>query len=572
MIDFRIKLVSRLIPILALFIVFRLFYWQIIRGEELAIQASKQYQDTVRLFSQRGQIVDAQGNILAGTRNLYELFVYKPSLSNPNTSELVDKLGPILTPEVDIATSTARLFEDRVKETKLQLLDRFNLKSNWISLKHYLTPSQKEQVEALGEPGLGFNDEFVRFYPEASLSAQLLGFVGKDQIGKEKGYFGLEGYFDRELQGREGVVRMEKDAVGRPILIGRYEHLENLEGRSIGTTIDRRMQYIAESLLNDGLERYEATSGGVIIMESKTGKVRAMASLPSYDPANFSKFDQHFYANTNVANLFEPGSTFKVLVMAAGFNESVVSPDTQCDICSGPVVIGKYSIKTWNEEYHPGSTMTDVIRNSDNTGMVFVGRKLGPEKLLEYLDQFGFGKKTNLGIEEEVGGQLKQLKNIGDIDLATMTFGQGIAVTPIQLVSAVNTIANGGVYTPPILADRLIDGEKEIPLPPPPTRTVLTPRSVKDITNIMVTAVRQGEAKWAVPKNINIAGKTGTAQIPIEGHYDKEKTIASFVGFFPAENPRYTMLVTLKEPKTSPWGSETAAPLWFSIAKQLILF
>ena len=247
--------------------------------------------------------------------------------------------------------------------------------------------------------------------------------------------------------------------------------------------------------------------------------------------------------------------------MSAALNEKVVASDTKCDICAGPLVIGKYSIKTWDEKYYPNTTMTDTIIHSDNTGMVFAARKLGKEKFVEYLQKFGLGKKTDIQLQEEVSGSIKDAKNYGDIDLATNSFGQGIAVTPIQMIAAVNTIANGGFYIKPTIIEDQIGTSKQ----------VLSNESIIQIKDIMVQAVDKGEAKWAKPQGIAIAGKTGTAQIPIEGHYDAEKTIASFIGFFPADNPQYTMLVTLKEPKTSPWGSETAAPLWFAIAKQLML-
>ncbi|HEX9007792.1 MAG TPA: penicillin-binding protein 2, partial [Patescibacteria group bacterium] len=417
--------------------------------------------------------------------------------------------------------------------------------------------------ESLKITGLGFDDEFVRYYPDASMSAQTLGFVGQDTAGQEQGYFGLEGFFDRQLKGRSGKVRTEQDAKGDPILVGDYQFLKSIEGKSIKTTIDRRIQYLTENLLKEGITKYQAIAGNVIILESKTGKVKAMASFPNYDPGKFSEFPNTVYKNPNVADLFEPGSIFKVLVMGAGLNEKVVTPDTVCDICAKPVVIGKYAIKTWDGVYHPDSTMTDVIIHSDNTGMVFVGQRLGKQKFADYLNLFGFGKKTGIELQDEVSGDVRKADQFGDIDLATESFGQGIAVTPIQMVAAVNAIANKGTYIAPSIIEG--DGSNSN------SRQVLSPEAAKEMTFIMVQAVDNGEAKWAKPKNMSIAGKTGTAQIPIEGHYDATKTIASFVGFFPPDNPEYTMLVTLKEPQTSQWGSETAAPLWFNIAKQLLL-
>lgn len=547
----RLKIISVVIPIIFLIILGRLFYWQVIRGPELQTKADRQHQTVTLLKAKRGDILDSSGNVLAGTKNLYHLFVYKPQLKISNNDLIESLLGSI---QKDPEATT----DGDIRE---YLKGRLSLSSNWVSLKHYLSPEEKVSIEEKKIAGLGFEDEFVRYYPESSMSANVLGFVGQDAAGQEQGYFGLEGYFDRVLKGRGGKIRTEKDAQGNPILIGNYQFLHTVEGKPLTTTIDKKMQYLTERTLREGLEKYQASAGNVTIIETKTGKVRVMASYPNYDPGNFSDFANTSYKNQIVADLFEPGSVFKVLVMAAGLNEKLITPETQCDICGGPVQIGKYAIKTWDETYRANQSMTNVIVHSDNTGMVFVARKLGTEKFVDYLKKYGLGKKTGIQLQEEVTGVVADPKSYGDIELATNSFGQGIAVTPLQMVTAVNTIANKGQYISPTL----IEGEDTESWP------VLGSQAVNDMTQIMIQAVDYGESKWAKPKGLSVAGKTGTAQIPIEGHYDPKKTIASFVGFFPAEDPQYTMLVTLREPQSSQWGSETAAPLWFSIAKQLLL-
>lgn len=570
---YRLRLLSLFIPIVAFLIIVRLFYWQIIRGPGLREQANRQHQDVVVLASERGNIYDRRGDLLAGTQNLYHLYVYKPKLTK-DKFELVNLLSPLIAPEPPPASPGAKILtkDDMVKQTRDFLGNRISLDSNWVSLKHYLTPKQKQSVEALNVQGLGFEDEFTRFYPEASLSAQVLGFVGSDLAGQPQGYFGLEGFFDRQLRGREGKVLTEKDARGTPILIGRYNLGKNISGRSLVTTINKQTQYLVESLLKDGLAKYQAKAGNAIVMESKTGKILAMAAFPNYDPGHFQDFDNTSYRNPNVANLFEPGSIFKVLVMAAAINENSITPDTICDnTCNGQITIGQYTIKTWNEKYYPGTNMADVIVHSDNTGMVFVGRKLGKEKFAHYLQEYGIGRLTGIQLQDEAAGKEITENDLKDIDLATNSFGQGIAVTPIQMITAVNVLANGGNYLKPTIIEKEISGEKDIPYIADPPVKVLEPDSVTKMRDIMIAAVERGEAKFAKPKGIEIAGKTGTAQVPIQGHYDPTKTIASFVGYFPAHDPKFTMLVSLTEPQTSQWGSETAAPLWFSIASQLML-
>ncbi|MEK7524947.1 MAG: penicillin-binding protein 2 [Patescibacteria group bacterium] len=570
--QFRLRVVFFLIPFFALLIVMRLFYWQIIRGPGLAERADRQHQEVVVLAGERGDILDSSGELLAGTQNLYHLFVYQPQLEKDKAA-VIDLLAPVLAPDPPEASPGAKVVTeaDMLAQTRSLLLDRLNLTSNWVSLKHYLTPDQKKTIEALNLKGLGFEDEFTRFYPEASLAAQVLGFVGSDLAGEPQGYFGLEGYFDRQMHGREGKIRSEKDAFGNPILIGRYNLLSSITGRSIVTTIHKQTQFLVESLLRDGLTRYQAKAGNVIIMESATGKILAMAAYPNYDPGHFADFDKSTYKNPSVANLFEPGSIFKVLVMAAALNEKVVTPATTCDICTGPIRIGQYTIKTWNEKYYPDSSLTDVIVHSDNIGMVFTARLLGKEKFARYLADFGLGQLTGIELQEEASGPKRLPTDLKDIDLATNSFGQGIAVTPIQMLTAVNAIANKGVLIRPTIVEKIISGDKEVSLPQTKKTKVIEPETATQIRDMMIAAVNRGEAKWARSKNIEIAGKTGTAQIPISGHYDPTKTIASFVGFFPARRPQYTMLVSLTEPQTSPWGSETAAPLWFAIANQLLL-
>ncbi|MCX6724743.1 MAG: penicillin-binding protein 2, partial [Candidatus Shapirobacteria bacterium] len=290
------------------------------------------------------------------------------------------------------------------------------------------------------------------------------------------------------------------------------------------------------------------------------------------DPGKFFAYDKSLYSNPAVALSYEPGSTFKVLVMSAALNEEVVKPETRCDKCDGPRVISDYTIKTWNEKYFPDSTMTEVIQHSDNIGMVFVGEKLGVEKMYSYLQKFGLGQSTGIDLEDEASPKLRPKNEWKLIDLATASFGQGVALTPIQMVRAVAAVANGGKLMKPYLVKQVLSEGEKTEIQPKIEGEVLRPVTASVMTEMMVNAVDNGESKWAKPKGYRIAGKTGTAQIPVAGHYDQEKTIASFVGFAPADNPQFVMLVLLREPTSSPWGAETAAPLWFDIAKEIFTY
>ncbi|KKQ78481.1 MAG: Peptidoglycan glycosyltransferase [Candidatus Daviesbacteria bacterium GW2011_GWF2_38_6] len=307
-------------------------------------------------------------------------------------------------------------------------------------------------------------------------------------------------------------------------------------------------------------------------MDPKTGAILALASFPSYDPIKYFSFSSDYYKNPIVADTYEPGSTFKVLVMAAALNEELVEPDTTCDICNGPVQLGGFAIRTWNNKYYPDTTMKDVIIHSDNTGMVFTGMKLGLDKFHEYLENYGFGEPSDIDLQDESSPDLRPKDEWREIDLATASFGQGIAITPIQMVRAVASIANGGYLMEPHVVREIKDEKNTFEIKPKMIRQVIKENTAKIMTEMMVKAVDEGEAKWAKPKGFKIAGKTGTAQIPVAGHYDPNKTIASFVGFAPADDPKFVMLVLYNQPSSSIFGSETAAPTFFEIAKELFVY
>jgi len=540
----------------------RLFYWQVISGTKLTKEAENQHWASYEIPAKRGKILASDGFPLVSNEQAYLVFASPLDIKIPPKTA-AKLLAPFIVPDGLIDTDFQKKTEDMI----LERLSRADL--NWIPLKHKVPDDIKDKIEALKLDGIGFEDEARRSYPEGSSSSQLLGFVGADYYGQDMGYFGLEGYYNLELKGRSGILRREKDASGRPILVGLSEGEAPKDGRDLVTTIDRSVQYIIDKKLKKGVWQYGAVSGLVVVLNPKTGAVLGIASQPSYDSANYMYYDKSSYPNPAIAMSYEPGSTFKVLIMAAAINEHLVNADTVCDQCSGPRTISDYTIKTWNDKYYPQSTMTQVIQHSDNVGMVFVSDKLGKEMLVSYIQKFGFGKPTGVDLQEESSPLLRADNDWKQIDLATASFGQGIAVTPLQMVRAVSTIANGGKLMKPYVVKKVLGPEGTTEILPKAQTNVISPATAAVITEIMVNAVDMGESKWAKPKGYRIAGKTGTAQIPVAGHYDNEKTIASFVGFAPADDPQFAMLVILREPATSQWGSETAAPLWFDISKDL---
>ena len=564
----RIKLVSLGFLIGFLLVVGRLFFWQILKGAELSEQARRQYQFGQTLSAPRGRILAQDGSPLSDRSEAWLVYAALDELEE-STNSIAEKLAPMFLEgeyESKDERYTALLSEiDRINS----LLVRDDVV--WIPLKQRITSDDKSAIEAMDIGGIGFEYNEDRSYPESSSAAHLLGFVGKNDEGLEQGYFGLEGYYDIMLSGKPGYLSRESDARGTPILPGELNEVSAIGGVDLVTHIDKSIQITIEKKLVDGLEKYGAVAGSIIVMDPSTGAIMGMSSYPSYDPAEYTDFGNEYFRNPVVSDSFEPGSIFKVLVMSAGLDSDAVEPDTKCGICDQPLKVAQYYIRTWNNEYREDATMQDVIVHSDNVGMAFVGQKLGADTLYDYLDKFGIGHTTDVDLQGEGTPSIREKGTWNIVDLATTSFGQGIAATPIQILRAIGSIANDGVLVTPQVVDRLEGEGWEEDVKPEIGEEVISKKTADEVTAMMVEAAKEGEAKWTHLRGFNIAGKTGTAQIPIAGHYDEDKTIASYIGFAPADDPKFIMLVTLREPSSSPWASETAAPLWYSIAKDLFL-
>ncbi|MDD5415807.1 MAG: penicillin-binding protein 2 [Candidatus Daviesbacteria bacterium] len=553
----------RIFWIRAIFLIFlflvavRLFYWQVVRAEFLQSQADNQHFTDTKLDAVRGDIFFSDGSILTSSNPSFTLYGLPKEIAKDQKIQTSYLLAKILSESQDYVDGLAK-----------ELVNKLEQDFYWVPLKKNISFDQKKQIEKLNLAGIGFNQDSSRFYPEGSSSAHLLGFVNSDA----KGNFGLEGYFDGELKGISGSIRHEKDALGLPILIGKFLTTDARNGKNLILNIDRSVQYIVEQTLKTGVAKYGAKAGSIVVMEPGTGGILAMASFPNYNPEKYFDYPKEFYRNPVVADHYEPGSTFKVMVMAAALNEDLVRPDTKCNSCSGPISVGGFSIRTWNNKYYPDSTLKDVIIHSDNTGMVFVARKLGLDKFYSYLENFGFGASTNIDLQDESTPEIRAKNSWREIDLVTASFGQGIAVTPIQMVTAVSAIANGGNLMEPHVVKEITNEQGSFAITPKVVRRVIKDSVSQEVKEMMVAAVEEGEARTFKLKGFKVAGKTGTAQIPVAGHYDANKTIASFVGFAPADNPKFVMLVRFDEPSSSIFGSETAAPTFFEIAKQLLFY
>ena len=556
----KIRVLSVFFLVLFAGLIVRLFYWQVIKGATLSSEAKSQYESSTVTSAPRGNILASDGSFWVLRTQDYTLWANPKELTDSPTA-VAQKLANLLVP--DPTDKTALLTET------LKIQDLLGKDVSWVALETKVADATKKNIEALEFPGIGFDPEDSSFYPEASSAAQLLGFVGKDQNGDNVGYFGLEGYYDLPLSGKPGFFGSEKNALGAPIISNNSTQVSAIPGVDLETSIDKRIQTLIESQLADGIQKYGAIGGSVTVMDPVSGEIMGMASLPSFDPENYSNYSNALFKNPVISDSFEPGSILKPVVMASGLDAGVVTPDTQCDICNGPLQVAQYYIRTWNDKYTPNISMTNVIVNSDNVGMSFVGQKLGADNLYDYLTKFGIGQKSGVDLQGESAPKLREKGTWSDVDLATASFGQGVAVTGIEMVRAISAIANGGyLVTPHVVASIKGDGWNQVVSPNPPVR-IISQTAAEETTEMMVQAAEFGEAKWCRIPGFSVAGKTGTAQIPVAGHYDATNTNHSFIGFAPAENPKFVMLVTLDSPTSSQWASETAAPLWYSIAKEL---
>lgn len=545
----RISIVFIVFSLFIILIVFKLFYIQILAPDKFAVN---NYLKTAKIKAERGKIFDVNQQPLVLNQTTYLLYV------EPGRIEDKDKVIWQLDKILQLGEAT---LEAKLKSNKL-----------WIPVVSGLAKEKRDQIAQLALEGLGFEEEQRRFYPEGSAAAHLTGFVGKTEEGDNIGYFGLEGYYEKDLKGLPGILKSERDLFGNPIFIGVQDKIEADNGRDLILSIDNTVQLIVKEKLKQGIERYGTQGGCIIVANPNTLELIAFACLPDFDPQEYYKFSEGLFKNPAISSVYEPGSAFKPLIMAAALAEGVVSPNDEYDE-KGPIQIGQYSIRTWDRKYEGKISMTRILEKSSNVGIVYVGQKLGGEKILSYLKKYGFGQKTGIDLQGEVAGVLKPASAWYPIDYATVAFGQGIAVTPIQMIRAFSAIINGGWLIKPRLVVKLNStGEKMKEQERQVERQVISEQTSIMIRRMLEEAVENGEAKWAKPEGYRIGGKTGTAQIPIKGHYDPTKTIASFIGFAPVDEPRFIALVMLREPTASPWGSETAAPLFFEVAKELFLY
>lgn len=553
-------------------ITIRLFYWQVIKMDSLQAAAEAQYTRSVHLNGHRGEIKTADGHVLVTNEQVYRLFA-QPHLLKESPQVIASKILPELSQEIltqSEATDEAirKQIETKFEATLIEKLSDRNTK--WVSLLSGISLETKEKIEALNIFAIGFDPYLERAYPEASMAAHITGFVGKDADGSDIGYFGIEGALEQELKARRSQETYITDALGVPIVPNTQLPTQFI-GRTVTTTIERDLQYLAETHLADAVKKYGAKGGEIIIMDPISGSILALATNPSYDQKFFWKFPSEVYKNPSLTSLYEPGSTFKILTVAAGVDTGLISKKTQCPQCSAPWTYGEQVIHTWNDQYNANITSEDALAKSDNTAMIFIAEKLGSDRLRAYLEKFGIGQSLHLDLQEDTDTPFPE--KWGPVETATISFGQGISVNSLQLLRAVGAVANDGTMMQPRIIKEVTDTSsgETIQLEPNVVAQVITADTARQVTEMLITAAQSGEAQWTQSKTHTVAGKTGTSQIAEEGGYASDRTIASYIGYAPPSDPKFLMLVKIEEPTTSPWAAETAAPTWYAIAQKLFI-
>lgn len=542
----------------------KLFDLQFLQYDQIAAEAIEQRLVEYTVPARRGDIRSADGHPFAHNVTLNLIF------ADPRYIEDVGAVAQAISPVLNIEF-----------ERLIELLSR---PSAYVVLAQYVEDEQADLIRNLRLPGIVVSPQEKRAYPENTMLSHVIGYVNSEG----KGQYGIEQQYDVELRGRDGYIRREQDTSRRPIPIGVNEEREAVDGSTLVLTIDRSVQRIVEENLKRGVEQFSMEHGSIIVMDPLTGAVLAMATYPNYDPNNYGAalYDEEgqylesgysIYNNKAVSVAYEPGSVFKVVTMAAGLDSGEFERnDTVFD--EGELKIGGWTIRNWDLQAQGNMTLTRCLEVSNNVCMSKIATGIGEESFYRYLEGFGFGQQLGVDLAYEASGFMHSLSNWGEIRTATSGFGQGITVTPIQMASAVATIANRGrMVRPYVVQEKIIDNDV-VATEPQVLRQVVSRETAEEVTRMMVSVVERSEGRQAVVPGYRIAGKTGTAQVARqgEGGYESDIVISSFAGYAPAEAPKFLVLVKFRTSNQTHrdlrWGSQTAAPVFREVARELFKY
>ncbi|WP_223700321.1 stage V sporulation protein D [Sutcliffiella deserti] len=530
----------------------RLGYVQFALGNMLTDRAKDSWSRNIPFEPERGDILDRNGVPLATNISAPSVLVVPRQIKDPN--QTAEKLAAVLN------MSTEKLYKQITKNSSME---RINPEGRKISHE------KAKEVRALDLKGVYIAEDSKRHYPFGSYLSHVLGFAGIDN----QGLMGLELYYEEQLKGDKGHVQFYSDAKGRRMPDIPDDYVAPVDGLDLKLTIDSQVQTIIENHLDLAYEQYNPDGIIAIAMDPKTGEILAMSSRPDFDPAEFQEVPPEIYnRNLPVWSSYEPGSTFKIITLAAALEENKVnlSKDTFND--AGAVNVDGARLRCWKKGGHGHQTFLEVVQNSCNPGFVELGQRLGTDKLFDYIKSFGFGEKTGIDLQGEGKGILFKPENVGPVELATTAFGQGVSVTPIQQVAAVAAAVNGGILYTPYIAKEFVDpitGEVVSRNTPTEKRRVISEETSSQVRYALESVVAQGTGRNAFVEGYRVGGKTGTAQKALNGRYMENNHIVSFIGFAPADDPQIVVYLAIDNPKgTVQFGGVVAAPVVGNIMEE----
>lgn len=520
----------------------RLYHLQVIQYVDLVARAERQQQRTIEIASKRGTIFDRQMQPLAMSLAVDSIFAVPSEIPNP------EMVAGLVAPVLGISPG--------------DLLGRFKAFKSFSWVKRKVTNEEAARVRDMNLKGIYYQKELKRFYPKGELAAQVLGHVGLD----DHGLAGLEYRFDDVIKGTPGRMLVAADARRQSF---HSTAREGRPGKSLVLTLDQNIQYVAEKALAEAAAKWQMASGTVVVQDPHTGEILAMASYPTFDPNKFSKSEPAQQINRAVSWVYEPGSTFKLVTVAAALEEKLTTPQEVINCQYGSIVLAGHTIH--DDKPHGDLTVSQVMAHSSGVGVIKLGLRLGEDRLYRYIRAFGFGAEAGVDLPGEERGLLKPPSRWSGISLGEISMGQEVGVTALQIASAYSAIANGGMLFPPRVVREIFQGDRHEPMAAAPGRRVVSPRTAEMMKEILAEAVENGTGTTARPSGYRAAGKTGTAQkINSSGTYSKTHYVASFVGFAPVQNPAVTILVVIDSPVGAIYGREVAAPVFRSIAEQTL--
>ncbi|NTU78798.1 MAG: penicillin-binding protein 2 [Chloroflexales bacterium] len=560
----RINVVLLICMLMVGRVVLRLGELQVVRHEELRAKAFAEIDQQITLQPTRGTITDRLGNVLAMDVDRESLWVIPGQVDQERAPR--------------VALTLSALVGKNPQEILAALSDPDHY---WLPVARWLEPKVAEQIEALDEPGLHLVYEPRRVYPQGPFAAHLIGAVNANG-----GISGIELFFDSQLKGITGTLQAEFDGAQNPIAIAPSHTVPPRNGLNIQTTIDPLVQYVIERELKTAVEKHNADGGSIIVIEPRTGAIRGMASWPPFDPNNYDAYPPEVFGrNPAVSNLYEPGSTFKMITVSAGLQSRAFTADTQVND-TGTIYRYDQSLSNWNSGANGMLDPGGVIYYSSNVGALQLNELTGPEKFYKTVADFGFGRPTGV----ELGGEELGIVNswgsptYNDLNFLTNAYGQGISVTPLQMVTAAAAIANDGVLMKPYVVERRCEAETCTDTEPTVVGHPIEPGVAWTVRRMMVHSAnhyapvvwgpRTGDYsdQWLIP-GYQVAAKTGTSSIPIEGGgYDPSYTIGSVLGFAPVDDARYAVLVKIDRPKDDIWGVGTAIPVFYAVMDELLRY